>query len=63
MAKRKYQLTRPVWAGAGERLPAGTVVEFDGEPTGVYRGRCVPVIEQEAPKRAGKATPPPPPAE
>lgn len=58
MAKSRYQLTRPVWVGS-DRLPIGHVVEFDGEPTGVYKGRCVPVAPEPA---KAKATPPPPPA-
>lgn len=46
MAKAKskgvpYVLTSPVWIGE-TRLPAGHVVDFEGEPTGVYRGRCKP---------------------
>ena len=38
--KSQFILTSPVWKGS-EKLPAGTVVTFDGdEPVGVYRGRC-----------------------
>lgn len=55
MAKPKLQqfvLTAPVWR-AGEKIPAGTVVEFVDEPTGVYKGRCKPFngeAVQAAPK-------------
>jgi len=52
----KFRLTRPVWVGA-ERLEVGHVLEFDGEPTGVYRGRCEPLAEE----KAAKPKPPAPP--
>lgn len=67
----KYRVTRPVWAGGSEQIGIGTIVEFDDEPTGVYRGRCAPVAE-EKPKTLSRAEakakaeaeaggPPPPP--
>lgn len=60
-----YRTTRRIWTGAPlAALPIGSLVEFDGEPTGVYKGRCELVAEVEAPKpkksKAADAPPPPP---
>ena len=49
----KFRLTRAVWTGKG-RLEAGATVEFQGEPTGAYRGRCEPIAEAKAPPPAPK---------
>lgn len=60
-----YRTTRRIWTGAPlAALPIGSLVEFDGEPTGVYKGRCELVAEVEAPKKGKKAPadPPAPPA-
>lgn len=54
----KFRLTRPIWLG-DSRLEKGAEVEFDGEPTGVYRGRCEPIVEAA---KADKPKPPPAPA-
>jgi len=40
MAKKKFELTSPVWQNAAEQIPAGTVVTFDdNEPAGIFIGR------------------------
>lgn len=58
----EYRTTRPIWTGKDgqTKLPVGSLVEFDGEPTGAYRDRCVPAVEsvavedEESPKDAKK---------
>lgn len=46
----EYRTTHPIWTGKDgqTKLPVGSLVEFDGEPTGAYRGRCVPAVEAPA---------------
>ena len=59
----KYRTTRHIWTGKDgqTKLPAGSLVEFDGEPTGVYVGRVERLPEEEQAKRGKKADLPPPP--
>ena len=45
-----YRTTRRIWTGAPlAALPIGSLVEFDGGPTGVYKGRCELVAGDTAP--------------